>query len=507
MLGQGNRLLDGLFQGALFLLVAMGLGFYWLVGTMQVFGDFSTPLALLFFVGFCLTLAAAHIPLFLMIVALFTRGLLQRRLSVSPRFFGVIVLFGAPALFTVLESLVPKLFPWYLGNCFVPVSFMTPLLAYGGPSLLTFLLLQWGSGIALLYYRPTCARAVWGVIVLMVVIPVFGSVLLSDSSPTSQAGASPSREPPWSVALIQPNFSIREKIAFERHPQMMPQLIETYFRLTRQALDTKPRPTLVVWPENALPWVVNADNSWTRTLIRFVEQERVALITGAYAQSFHSPRSLATAAFLLEWVGDGVPLHMEFYMKHHLLAFTEKMPLGWLFPALYRWFPTVGEFYPGRGEQVFELLGPTGHHRRLGISICYEDLHAPYVRRTAALGVDALVNVTNDTWFGNTSEPLQHAILARFRAAETGVPLLRATNSGISEVVLASGKVAAQSFLNQATYVVAKLPQTGERKKEGESALTPTTFYVRWGEWWVVLQIFSLAVLIVVFYLRTRGRS
>jgi apolipoprotein N-acyltransferase len=91
---------------------------------------------------------------------------------------------------------------------------------------------------------------------------------------------------------------------------------------------------------------------------------------------------------------------------------------------------------------------------RAGVLNCYEDILPDLVRRLARRRPNLLVNVTNDAWFGDSSEPYQHAALARLRAVEHRVDLVRATNSGVSTVVAATGvELAATSTFRETTVV------------------------------------------------------
>ena len=69
---------------------------------------------------------------------------------------------------------------------------------------------------------------------------------------------------------------------------------------------------------------------------------------------------------------------------------------------------------------------------RAGILICYEVIYPALARDAVGAGADLLVNLSNDSWFDAGAGPAQHYALARFRAVENGVALLRATNSGVS---------------------------------------------------------------------------
>ena len=109
------------------------------------------------------------------------------------------------------------------------------------------------------------------------------------------------------------------------------------------------------------------------------------------------------------------------YDKNYLLIFGEYLPFSDLFPFLKRWFPESGDFRPGRTVEVFDL-----HGTRIGVMICYEDIIPAFTRRLHEKNPDLLVNITNDAWFGHTTEPYQHLGLATFRAIENRRFLVRA---------------------------------------------------------------------------------
>ncbi len=140
------------------------------------------------------------------------------------------------------------------------------------------------------------------------------------------------------------------------------------------------------------------------------------------------------------------------YDKNYLLIFGEYLPLSDWFPFLKDWFPEAGDFRPGRTVEVFEL-GET----RIGVMVCYEDILPAFTRRLHARRPHLLVNITNDAWFGRTTEPYQHLALATFRAIENRRFLVRATNTGVSAVVDPVGRVVQSTSLERPEVLVAQV--------------------------------------------------
>lgn len=124
---------------------------------------------------------------------------------------------------------------------------------------------------------------------------------------------------------------------------------------------------------------------------------------------------------------------MQVYDKVHLVPFGEYIPGDEFFPALKDLAP-VGSCT--RGEP--KLLDFNGI--KLGVAICFEDTDSQLVRKFAEMGADVLVFITNDSWFSGSSETEQHAWQAFARSAETGLPVVRVGNSGVTTVYYPDGK-------------------------------------------------------------------
>ncbi|PIE18013.1 MAG: hypothetical protein CSA66_05135 [Proteobacteria bacterium] len=112
------------------------------------------------------------------------------------------------------------------------------------------------------------------------------------------------------------------------------------------------------------------------------------------------------------------------YDKVYLLVFGEYIPFGETFPGLYDAFPHSGRFTPGTEVKAFDWSG-----KRIGVMVCYEDILPKFTGELADKSPNIIINVTNDAWFGRTSEPHLHLALSVFRAVAFGLPLLRASRA------------------------------------------------------------------------------
>ena len=129
------------------------------------------------------------------------------------------------------------------------------------------------------------------------------------------------------------------------------------------------------------------------------------------------------------------------YDKEYLLAFGEYLPFGDWIPQLYEWSPNSGRFSPG--TDLAPMLVPVrGTTHKISALICYEDILPAFTNKVVrAASPELLVNMTNDAWFGDTSEPWEHLALAQLRAIEHRRYLVRSTNSGVSAFIDPVGRV------------------------------------------------------------------
>ena len=141
------------------------------------------------------------------------------------------------------------------------------------------------------------------------------------------------------------------------------------------------------------------------------------------------------SAFLIGTDG----LRLAEYHKRVLVPFGEYVPFRSLLSGLIRPLGEMGEFHPGRMKQ--EL--PSVDGVRIGMTICYESVFPAVYRADAGRGAQVFVNLTNDGWYLDTAAPRQHLSASVLRAAETGCPVLRAANNGISAFIDGRGRIKA----------------------------------------------------------------
>ncbi|HRK02629.1 MAG TPA: apolipoprotein N-acyltransferase, partial [Oligoflexia bacterium] len=296
-------------------------------------------------------------------------------------------------------------------------------------------------------------------------------------------------------SVIQANIGDAEKLESESgFARAIYRVLDTYREMTIDAVKKRPDTDLLIWAETAFPLLyLHFDNPIAdqssiggRSYIKNVAREAgKPLYFGGYAARGKRDYN---SAFLLN--SDGKIL--DYYHKSILLAFGEYVPLGPFSSYIQDLVPAIADFGRGAGPMIMSLPLSERDHVRLAPQICYEGLVPEFSRRSVRDGADVLINITNDSWFGDTSEPHQHLGLTRFRSIELRRPMIRATNTGISAVLGLSGDLNFQTPLFQPTVMQGTIRLPGPEQK------FPSTFYARLGE---VFAHFA-SVVALVFLLR-----
>lgn len=210
-------------------------------------------------------------------------------------------------------------------------------------------------------------------------------------------------------------------------------IMENYLGQSRKALAADP--DLIVWPEAATPRPLLLDEIIYNQVKELAGGTRADFLIGSvhYEQD---PRGDYNSAILL--TGHGASA--QIYNKVHLVPFGEYVPFRHSFP-LFSWI--VGnkvpyDFDPGKGPALLELsVKPI----KLGPLVCFEDTLGDLTRRSAKLGAQLLMTITNDGWFEHSAATRQHLANAQLRTAETGLPMVRVADTGISCVVDGFGRI------------------------------------------------------------------
>ena len=423
-------------------------GFYWLSYTLGVFSGFPAPLCWLFQAILC-AYQAGRIGLF---------GWLATRGAARGWGRGLTLTLG----FVASELLFPLLFPWFYGATVHQVTPLIQVAELGGPIAVSLVLLAFNYALAELLLARLQKRAANKRVLIAGAAPILALVygFIRISMVDARAAAAEKVE----VGLVQANMSLMAK---RENPH---EGLDRHLRLTRE-LKSQGHLDLVVWSETSVMAPVLEDEADAAMRRQFSRSLGVpALFGSVLAREVTDARKYAlfNAALLTNKRGSVIGR----FDKQLLLAFGEYLPFGETFPILYEWSPHTGHFQSGTS---FKPLSLDDH--QIAVVICYEDVLPSFVNREMREGDPELIaNLTNDAWFGDTTEPWIHMALAKFRAVEQRKFFVRSTNSGVSAFVDPVGRIISHTKTFEETSQRATL-----RWLKGK------TLYTLWGDgpWWL----------------------
>jgi apolipoprotein N-acyltransferase len=268
-----------------------------------------------------------------------------------------------------------------------------------------------------------------------------------------------------------------------------------YTNLTARAAEAGAE--LVVWAETAVPAYVRYDRElldWVRTVAR---GNGVPILAGfpdaRRVPDPDDPDRVEVQKFNAAGLFSRMGTLTETYGKHHLVPLGEAMPFQRYLPFLGNIDVGQAEWTPGAPPGPMVLDTARGEVP-LTCLICFEGAFSRLARGAVAQGAVVLVNITNDGWFGYSAGPRQHAALARIRAIECGVPLVRCANNGISLITDARGQLLDHLALGERGLVAAAI-----------SPVPLGTLYVRWGLWPVLIFLTAWTLAVVTLIRRRTG--
>lgn len=243
------------------------------------------------------------------------------------------------------------------------------------------------------------------------------------------------------IRMVQGNIAQ----SLKWRPDQQAAILDRYLDLTAQPAS---RPiTAVIWPEAAVPFDLTEESDARRRLAGSLPQGSV-LFAGAIRREAIVSTGLFNSIVAMD--RDGRLLMT--YDKVHLVPFGEYVPFRSVLP-FEGLAAGATDVSPGHERSAIRV----GSLPPVAPMICYEAIFPRH-----GLGDDHpywLLNVTNDAWFGRTEGPYQHLEIARFRAVEAGVPMIRVANTGISALIDAFGRVRQRIEQEQSAIVDVELPR------------------------------------------------
>jgi apolipoprotein N-acyltransferase len=390
--------------------------------------------------------------------------------------------FVAACVYVVTEWIAPKFFGDTLGQGLYASVWLRQGADLAGVHGLTLVLLlvnecllasgyalmqlRRGAGGARDVLRPSASAAL-----LLLMLAAYGALRVRQLAPSDEADR-------VTVGVVQANLSHYDRMRAELGTYATVRtILDTHFALSRQAL-ARAKLDLLVWPETVYPTTFGSPKSETgaeldREIAAFVADSGVPLAFGTYdregeaefnAAVFLTPRAAARLAAHDPTSVADAPDRRSFatYHKIWLFPLTEYVPRLLDRPWLRARLPWLGTWKRGSGPATIALTLADG--RQLGVVplICYDALDPPHVLAAVRRGADLIVTLSNDSWFAHGAGPWLHLVGAAFLSIETRRPQVRATNTGMSAIITATGEIVEGAGVGEVATLVA--PVAPERR-------------------------------------------
>jgi apolipoprotein N-acyltransferase len=440
------------------------VGTYWLYISLRLIGHAPIPLALLLMLGLAAIMGAYH-ALLGWVVAKYL-----------PPHGALRWMVGIPAAWLLIEwwrSWFLTGFGWLALGYAHTDSFMGSLAPVVG---------QYGLGLLTLIHAGALITIVFGsrretIAAVASIVLIWGaSLALRGVEWTAPRGA------PITVAVVQGAIPQDEKWIGDN----LETILDLYKTRTREAHGAN----LIVWPESAIPDLANNHVAYFRDVYAEASARGSSLVMGTLRME-PNPKTGEDEYFNSVLAMDRATPGVGWYDKHHLVPFSEFFPVpGFIRSWLRLMTLPYSDFNRGAAQQ--QPLEAAG--QRIAAGVCYEDAYGSTLLPAMSTAT-MLLNVTNDSWFGHSTARFQHLQISRLRAMETGRPMVRAANDGVSAVIGHRGEILARAPEYEANVMRSSLqPRLG---------LTP---YARTGNWPTICLALIFA-LVAAWFGRSARRS
>jgi apolipoprotein N-acyltransferase len=468
-----SSFLLGIVTGTIFF---MGTS-YWVTYSMHNYGGMP--------VWLCYLAALPLAAILAIFIGLFA-GILSRAIG---RLGGWAIL-SAPLIWPALEWIRTKVTGMGWDDLGYSQSFQPTVIQlsrWGGVYIVSALLVAVSTGLvfALVYLEKRRGVVVLTIVGVLAVANLLYGQRLASRQP--RAGT-------VTVGVVQPDVPITgdwDNAAFVN------QMLGRHITLSEELInsDQRPpdavRPALIVWPEAPMPFEYDQDPELRKALSEFAIRNNVSLLFNTWESP--PPSGPRNSAVVIAPSGEKV----SEYDKIYLLPYGEYVPGHSWIPFMDRVSAMVGEVTPGKTPTLSNVAGA-----KLGTFICFEASRPELAREMRLAGATALVQISNEGWFGPTPAARQMLAHAVFRAVENNVELLRATNSGQSAEIDSFGNV------HDLTPMFQTATRSWQVKTSVEAASDSVTFYTRHGDVFAISSaIFTLLIALATYVPRKRKRS
>jgi apolipoprotein N-acyltransferase len=454
-------------------------GLYWVANSMLVEAD-----KFAWMIPFAVLLLPAYLSIYIGISSVLAY-------KTNLKFYSRIIYFAGVWCFAeIARTFILTGFPWNLAGMsfiakpelasfasiigvyglsfFAVLFFTTPYLIYenlqnaknGNPAKL---------GVTLTYFAPILAFLIFS--------GVWGQQRFSDAVTQTK------------LRIVQPSIPQGERL---NSKQLDSQIIK-YQNLSVQP-SLKPnfgKPEIIIWPEAALPVYFAAQPDFVNNYLRYIIEKNQFLLLGTVRLELEG-KKLLKSYNSLEAIEGKVGLLPEYYDKTHLVPFGEYIPLRSVFPQVNAIAQGLGDFDNGIGNKTLKIADTPPFITLICYEIVYSNRVAGAEIQNLKTKPEWILNITNDAWFGNSTGPQQHLDISRMRAIESGLPVIRAANNGISAVIDSYGRILETIKYDEISVIDDYLPKPAKEFASGG------TFYSQYGLKFTVLLIFGILAFVII---------
>jgi apolipoprotein N-acyltransferase len=388
------------------------------------------------------TLIPAYLALQLLLPALIAKkcfeGIYRRALAFTS-------CFGLTLYFFANHPLgFPWMFPGYIWNSRGTLLQTASLYGIHGLNVVTILMAALLGASYAFYRKKDAKNAQTSAIIaaaLLLCMMIFGVWRLSCHKASSTG---------YRVRIVQCNLFQKEK----NDHQLSMQNLKAHLHYSTDSNDgfadsDAKACDFVIWPEAAIPYLYNEKLDYLHEMLKRPLTVGSFLIAGAIREDLRTAK-IYNSVVVINHRGENVAN----YDKRLLVPFGEYIPFRRFVPKIFQSIASgIGDFDVGDGPRSITVNG-----LNIAMEICYEAVF-PRQFDPADGDIDLILNITNDAWFGFTSQPFQHLQIVRVRAVEEGVPLIRATNFGVSAIFDPYGREISRIDINTAGAVEVQIPK------------------------------------------------
>ena len=294
--------------------------------------------------------------------------------------------------------------------------------------------------------------------------------------------------------MIQPNIGNFLKINAESGSvNSIKTVLDNYYYLS--TVDIQSKRDLIIWPETAFPNLFFSETFKNNTSLKLppvirnvISNTGAELFIGGYDTTLSSKNLSYKSDYNAAFLFSNQNYMKDVYHKMLLIPFGEGLPFGPLNNYLSEIITNISYFAEGSNYTGFK----TDNNLNFVSVICYEVLFSSFVADMLNHQKDEaqfMINLTNDSWYGNTAEPFQHLFLTKWRALEFNIPVIRSTNTGITTVIFPDGSESPRLSISEKSYLDIDL----------EIAPRAKTIFQKFGIWSFLIIAFILLLIELAF--------